>query len=130
MALPPEWDISAAGFQNPATFQPVKLIKELARYPHASETYFAKHHTVMVGEEPLLQPMKAAMLMPPVLVPELREPLELGNGERICFYAVYLLHEDELNLKLQGDLDRLFERFAEREVTEMYDLGRRSVLAD
>jgi hypothetical protein len=41
--------------------------------------------------------------------------------------AIYLLHQDELNLKLGGELGRLFEKFAAKEMTEIYDLARASV---
>ena len=127
LALPAHWDISAEGFKNPITFQPVKLLKQLARYPHANNTYFEKYHTVSIGDQPLLHPMQAIMLMPPVLVPEFREPLELPTGMSIQFMAIYLLHQDELDSKLAGDLDRLFEKFGEEEITEIYDIARPTV---
>ena len=115
LALPSHWDMSAQGFKDTKTFQPVKLLKQLARYPYTNSTYFEKYNTVSIGDQPLLNPMQAVMLMPPVLVPEFREPLELPNGTNIQFMAVYLLHRDELNLKLEGRLDQLFARFSERE---------------
>jgi hypothetical protein len=127
IALPAHWDISAEGFKDPKTFQPVKLLKQLARYPYTNRTYFEKYRTVTIGDQPLLSPMHAVMLMPPVLVPEFREPLELPNGTHIQFIGVYLLHEDELNLKLEGQLDKLLERFGETELTEIYDITRPSV---
>ena len=128
LALPPGWDVSAEGFKKPATFQPVKLLKQLARYPHENETFFDKYHTVSIGDQSLLMPMQAIMLMPPVLVPEFREPLSLPSGEHIRFMAIYLLHQDEVDLKIQGAIDRLFEKFHEKEVTEIYDLTRPSVI--
>lgn len=129
LALPAQWDMSERGFQDPATFLPVQLLKLLARYPHGNGTFFEKYHTVNLGDDPLFGPMKAAMLMPPVLVPEFREPLLLPSGERIQFMAIYLLHQDELELKLSGDLERLFERFGETEMSEMFNLSRPSSLA-
>ena len=127
LALPAHWDISEEGFKNPDMFQPVKLLKQLARYPHANRTYLDKYHTVPVGDEPLLSPMKAVMFMAPVLIPELGQPLELPTGGRVRFMAIYLLHQDELDLNLQGELDKLFEGFEENEATEIYDLSRPSV---
>ena len=114
--------------KNPAAWQPLKLLKLLARYPHTNRQPFEKTHTVAVGDEPLLLPMKAAWLMPPVLVPELREPLELARGGHIRFLAIYLLHPEELLLKLEDRVDELLEKFGEQMVTEEYDLGRPSVV--
>ena len=127
LALPAHWDISAEGLKNPSTFQPIKLAKELARYPHANRTFFEKYHTVSIADQSLLRPMHAVLLMPPVLVPEFRVPLILPGGKQIHFMAIYLLHQDELALKLTGDMDCLFEKFGEKDVTEIYDLTRPSV---
>jgi hypothetical protein len=44
IALPEDWDVSAKGFEDPATFEPIKLLKLLARYPNANGTYLAKYH--------------------------------------------------------------------------------------
>ena len=127
IALPAEWDISPKGFQNPLVWEPVKLLKILARYPHGYRTFFAKGHTIPLGEETLLSPMKAALLMPPILVPNLTAPLE-RNGLRIHFLAVYLIHQDELEQKLSR-VDELLARFADVGLTELYDLSRPSVLS-
>lgn len=127
IALPAEWDVSPQGFKDPATWAPIKLLKSLARYPHANRTFFTKGHSIPLGDDPLISPMKAALLMPPVLVPELGVPLE-SRGVKIRFLAVYLIHQNELDLKLRR-FDELLATFAEREVTELYDLSRPSVLS-
>jgi Suppressor of fused protein (SUFU) len=128
LALPAHWDVSPDGFGQPAAWQPVKLLKVLARYPHVNRTYLAKAHTIGIGDEPMLWPMKAVLLMPPVLIPEFRAPLDLGQGKVIHFLAPYLIHQDELEMKLDGRLDQLLDKFGERQVTELYDLQRPSVL--
>ncbi len=128
IALPPHWDVSAKGFRKPAFWEPFRLLKSLARYPHRNRTFFAKTHTVALGDLPLLAPMKAALFMPPVLVPEFGEPLPVEQGKAIHFMAVYLLQADELELKLK-DFAALLGLFGERLVTELYDLQRPSVLS-
>ena len=82
LALPASWNVSPAGFKNPATWQPVKMLKMLARYPHNNGTFFADGHSIPAGTEPLVAPMVAILLMPPTLPPELREPLSIGKGIR------------------------------------------------
>jgi hypothetical protein len=127
MALPVEWDISPKGFQDPSVWEPVKLLKILARYPQTYRTFFAKGHTIPLGEETLLSPMTAALLMPSILVPGLTVPLK-SNGLKIQFLAVYLIHQDELDLKMSR-ADELIARFAATGLTELYDLSRPSVLS-
>jgi hypothetical protein len=65
--------------------------------------------------------MAAALLMPSILVPELTVPLE-SNGLRIHFLAVYLIHDDELELKLSRP-DDLIARFADFGLTELYAIS-------
>ena len=89
LALPREWDISPKGLQNPSIWEPIKLLKILARYPHANRTYFEKGHTIPLGDEQLLSPMNAALLMPPVLIPESGRPPR-DESVRIQFLAVDL----------------------------------------
>jgi hypothetical protein len=112
---------------NPSTWEPIKLLKILARYPHASRTFFEKGHTIPLGDEQLLSPLNAALLMPPVLIPDLVPPLETDNVS-IRFLAVYLIHRNELDLKFSR-FDELLDKFAEANVTELYDLSRPSVLS-
>jgi hypothetical protein len=125
IALAPEWDISPSGFTNPSTWEPVRLLKTLARYPHTNRVSFAKGDSVPLGEQALLSPMNAVLLMPPVLVPELATPI-ITQGLEISFLAVYLLHQEELELKLRR-FEALLDCFVEHEVAELYDLSRASV---
>ena len=129
IALPAGWNISAEGIKNPATWEPIKLLKELAHYPNANRTFFEKYHTFAVDDRPGLKPMKAVLLMPPVLVPELRDPLRVTRDRKVHFMGLYLLHQDELQLKLAGGLADLFELFIKNESSELYDISRKSVLS-
>jgi hypothetical protein len=100
----------------------------LARYPHNNHTFLARTHTISIGDQPQLSPMTGVLMMPPVLIQELRTPLQVTPNKTIHFLAPYLIHQDELDLKLAGNLDTLLGKFGERLVTELYDLRRPSVL--
>jgi hypothetical protein len=129
MALPSHWNVSPEGFKDPPTWRPFRLLKAVARYPHCNRTYFARGHTAPLEHDPLLSPMVAVLLMPPILVPEFGRPLDIGQGKKIEFLAVYLIHQDELDLKLNGSFDQLLAGFAKHELTELYDPTRPSVLS-
>ena len=81
-------------------WQPVTLLMQLARYPVGYDTFLAKTHTVSQGDVAELAPVMAVLLMPPVLVPELRNPLSPSDGKEIDLVALYLLHQDELDVKI------------------------------
>ncbi len=123
MALPAHWDVSAQGFEDPATWEPLRLLKAIARYGAENGTFLAKYHSIPLGNAPLLSPFAAVLLMPPVLLPELREPIPSREGD-IHVLAVYLMHPSELEAKQNGQMDLLFEKFGEHAVSELFDLSR------
>jgi hypothetical protein len=55
--------------------------------------------------------------------------LDLADGERINFYAVLPLHEDEMAFKLDRGAAHLLERMDDVGVTEIFDAARPSVFA-
>jgi hypothetical protein len=127
IALPSGREVSQEGFKKPGMWEPLRLLKNLARYPHNHGTFLARTHTVSL-EDPAFTPMAAVLMMPPVLVRDLAEPLQLAGGREIHFLALYLLHKDELAVKLERGLDELLVGFQRDAVTEEYDLNRPSVV--
>lgn len=128
IALPATWDVSPKGIQDPPTWEPLKMLKLLAHYPHQNKTYFEPGDTLPYAEEPLVAPMTGILVHRPVLIPEFREPLEVADRKSITFLAPYLLHPSELQLKLDGGMSDLLDRFGKGNVTEMYDVSRRRVV--
>ncbi len=66
----------------------------MARYPHHNQTYFIKSDSIEINWDTKFAPMSALLLIPPVLVPGLAEPLKAGNVE-----ISFLLHPDAIELK-------------------------------
>jgi hypothetical protein len=66
-----------------------------------------------------------ALVCPGVTVPRAFDVLETPDGP-INFYELWLLHEDEMNLKLERGTDALIDAFERAGVTEEVDIRRPS----
>jgi Suppressor of fused protein (SUFU) len=133
LALPSDWPILRfdTSFEDTATFWPVWLLKDLARLPHRHETFLGFGHTVENGDPP--QPYEGtefcgSLVAGARLTPEELDRLTLPDGRTIHFYAVFPLHADEMDFKLDHGCDALLDRFVEEGVTERVDVSRASVV--
>ena len=69
------------------------------------------------------------MMSPCIALPVDVALLELPDGRKINFYAVWPMHQAEVDLKLNRGLDALIEHFEKHQVTELLDLNRPAVVA-
>ena len=135
ICLPPEWPVSQEDFNDENNYWPIRLLKVLARLPHEYETWLGPGHTVPNGgEDPVLysdnNKYVCALMMNPgiMLSPEVAD-LDLPDGRKINFYAVWPLYQSEVDLKLNRGLDALIDQFEKYQVTEVLDLNRPAVVA-
>ena len=135
ICLPPEWPVRQEDFNDENNYWPVRLLKVLARLPHEFETWLGPGHTVPNGgEDPVPyadnnQFVCALMLSPCLVLPSEVAVLELPDGRKINFYAVWPMHQSEVDLKLQRGFDALLDHFQKHQVTELVDLNRPAVVA-
>ena len=125
IALPPDWEI-----QNPDEkwYWPIRCIKTLARLPGGNDTWLGHGHT-MSNEEPYAENTElcCAMLTFPYDFPQEAAVCELPDGDRVVFYQVLPLYEDEMNFKLENGAEKLEDLFPD-DYDFVLDIGRRSVL--
>jgi hypothetical protein len=67
------------------------------------------------------------LIAPPVIAPDGFETLTIGSAE-IHFFAVFPLHADEMELKLEQGADQLYELLDAAALTEILDPDRPSVV--
>jgi hypothetical protein len=130
MILPPSWPKpDTPGFRAPAGHWPYKLLNHLARLPHAFDTFLWAGHTVPNGDPPERYAdnteLCGALIASPVIAPDGFETLAVG-GREISFFAVFPLHADEMELKLEQGADALYDLLDEAELTEILDPDRPS----
>jgi len=135
LALPSDWPLlgheSLESLDDADTFWPLWLLKDLARFPHVYDTYLGYGHTVGNGNPPQAYAgteFFGSLVAGACLTPEEFDELALPDGRTIRFYAVYPMHQNEIDFKLEHGTDPLVDRLVEAGVTELVDVSRASVV--
>ena len=114
-------------------YWPMRTLKLVARLPHLHATWIGLGHTIPNGHpaEPYAEDTKLCCMMagPPMLFGDAFWKCEVAEGKTVRLYALLPLYEDEMAFKLEQGSDALFEKLDERDVSELVDVKRRSVLA-
>ena len=113
IALPADWKLDQESMKDEKWYWPIRLLKSLARLPIASDTWLGFGHT-MDNKENFAENTKlcAAILTGPQSTEEGGEVCTLPGGEEVNFYQVIPLYEDELDYKLEHDIDALLDKMA------------------
>lgn len=131
IALPPDWPLEQSALQDERNWWPLRLLQNLSHMPHATGTWLGFGHTIPHGDPPQAYAdntsLCCALLLPPVWSPGGFNTLEVGE-DTVQFIGVYVIHQDELQYKLEHGTEAIFERFREAEVTEQVDVSRPSVV--
>lgn len=114
-------------------YWPVRALKLVARLPHLYETWIGAGHTIPNGDpaKPFAEGTKlcGAIVGAPVALAESFRRCELSPEKTVHLHALYPIHLDEMEFKLEHGADALFDKMAARKVSEIVDPKRRSVLA-
>jgi Suppressor of fused protein (SUFU) len=125
LLLPPEWDVSIGW--------PVRLLRELARYPHERETWLGCGHTVRnrksAGPFASGLPFCAVLLAHPVTLGAEFSELRLRTRS-IHFYQVVPLHREEIGFALRYGADALLARFAQYQMSDIADPLRANAIRE
>ncbi|MDC0716129.1 suppressor of fused domain protein [Nannocystis bainbridge] len=130
--LPPTWKVDQEFWSDERWYWPTRCIKTLARLPHDYNTWLGWGHTVPNGQPP--QPFDpstrlAAMLLLPSLTLGVDALKVRAKGVVVAeLWTLYPLHADELEFKLQHGTDALVDLFEARNVGDVIDPERPSVI--
>jgi hypothetical protein len=133
LCLPSDWPLEQADFKDEANFWPVRLLKFLARLPHAYATWLGFGHTVPNGDPPA--PFDAstalccALIVPPLLFDDRFEQLAISDDKVVQFYAIVPLYREEMAFKLRNGTEELLRRFTAAGICELLDPRRPNVCA-
>lgn len=131
ITLPPYWRVDQESFNDESWYWPMRLLKALARLPHAHETWLGWGHTVPNGDPPepyaYTTGLCGAIILPSVSVPSEFETLTIDAKKTITFYAVVPLFEGEMNFKLRAGSDELLKKFNKNKVNDIVCMKRKDV---
>ena len=111
IALPADWKLDQESMKDEKWYWPIRLLKSLARLPINCDSWLGHGHTVK-NREPFADNTKlcTATLIGPQGTEDGSEVCTLPGGEEVNFYQVIPLYEDELDYKLEHDVDALLNK--------------------
>jgi hypothetical protein len=133
LVLPPTWPTQGdPAFETEEGYWPYRLLKTLARLPHEFQTRLWLGDTVPNGDPP--QPyarntkLCGALIAPMVMEQHAAAKVFEYDGREIHLFSVWPLHADEMRLKLDDGLDRLYDLLDEARIIEIVHADRASVV--
>lgn len=112
--LPASWPVGSEAFEDEKNFWPVKLLKQLARFPHQCNTWLGYGHTVPNFAE--YEPYAENTGLNGVILSLLKEEIssfKTKDGTVINIYSLIPLYKEEMDYKLENGMDALFEKLSE-----------------
>ncbi|WP_207653602.1 suppressor of fused domain protein [Clostridium peptidivorans] len=116
MFLPESWPIDSEVFEDERYYWPIRLLKQLARFPHMYNTWLGYGHTIPNSEEYI--PYAENTELNGVILSSLKEEISSINtkdGNLINIYSIIPLYKEEMDYKLENGMDALFEKLSEVE---------------
>jgi hypothetical protein len=130
MALPPDWPLTAEAFRDEAAYWPVRLLKTIARLPHAYDTWIGPGHSVPNGDPPKPHapgvPFTGVLVAPVLRCEDAARTIVTSEGKHISLLALIPVHQAEMNLKLASGASVLYDAFDRAGVSEVLDPARPS----
>jgi hypothetical protein len=131
ICLPPSWPLTMEEWKDETNWWPIRLLKDLARYPHENKTWMYAGHSVHCSDPPKSfaqnTKMTSVVLLRPRLIPEENQIIHISKNKHIRLWGVYPLYHEELDLKVRDGSDKLDELFDRKGITELLDPNRPSV---
>jgi hypothetical protein len=128
--LPPGWPLDEKSFKQEANYWPIRWLKQIGRLPHDYDTWIGWGHTIPNGDPP--EPIAntrftGAMLLPPYWLGMDFFKLETGTGEKIWFYNMVPLYQEEMDLKLAKGVKAIEDLFDKNGIGSIVDVARKNV---
>ena len=131
LLLPRKWPLTVSAFNEEKNYWPVRLLKDIARYVHHSDTWIGYGHTVAIAESfDVLQPyapstaLCASAILPPLSLGETAWSLQRQGGKDVFFWSAVPIYKEELALKIEKGIDALMDRFDALGITDRIDPQR------
>jgi hypothetical protein len=132
VALPSFWRIDMESFQDEKWYWPLRLLKDMALFPHKHSTWLGFGHSVPNANPPKSfsrdTHLCGVILLPSVTAPQAFLSLKISPQKRLGFLSLYPLYREELEFKLKAGTDRLGDMLFEAGVTDLIDPQRKSVV--
>lgn len=111
ICLPEYWKLDKEHLKDEKWYWPIRLLKELARFPGENNTWLGWGHTVSYdGPLSYTTELCASILINPPCGNVGGNTCTLPDGEEVNFYQVIPLYGDELEYKLKNGTQKLLDK--------------------
>lgn len=129
LILPDDWKLAKEDFQNEENYWPVRLLKDLGRFPHDNNTWLGMEHTIENDDQKPYSSnilFTGSLIFVPMGLSQKFYLLKHGD-KKINFYSVIPLYQEEVDLKIQHGSDALLNNFDEYGINDVLDINRKNV---
>ncbi|MCM3782347.1 suppressor of fused domain protein [Neobacillus mesonae] len=112
--LPASWELSEKAIENENNYWPIRLMKQLARFPHEYNTWLSYGHTIPNYED--YEPYAEETGLNGVVLYQLNDNLSIiptKDGNKVHTYFLIPLYKEEMDYKLEHGMEALMEKLLE-----------------
>jgi hypothetical protein len=127
--LPPNWDLKNDNWKKPENYWPIKLIKDIGRYPLKNNTWLGFGHSIPTGKPIIETNFVSIILLKSKTLPNNFQIINCEN-DIIELYTIFPLYLEEENYKQQYGINKLLELFDNKKIVDIIDIKRENVCND
>lgn len=124
ITLPADWKMGQQAWSDEKWYWPIRMLKQIARYPHQYDTRLGYAHTLQIPNGPF----DGVIILPTLTVDAAFEKLNVGSEKTIYFYSIWPLFQSEMDYKLNHGLDPLIELINDNDLNEIIDTHRHKMI--
>ncbi|MGG4440403.1 suppressor of fused domain protein [Brevibacillus fortis] len=112
--LPASWELTQESLEDENNYWPIRLMKQLARFPHQYNTWLGYGHTIPNYQE--YEPYADGTGLNGVVLFQLSEEISViptKDGNNIHTYFLIPLYKEEMEYKLEHGMDALLDKLFE-----------------
>ncbi|MED1725143.1 suppressor of fused domain protein [Brevibacillus parabrevis] len=112
--LPASWELTEESLKDENLYWPIRLMKQMARFPHQYNTWLGYGHTIPNYAE--YEPYADGTGLNGVIMFQLSEELSVisaKDGTQIHAYFLLPLYKEEMDYKLEHGMDALLDKLFE-----------------
>ncbi|MCY7488009.1 MULTISPECIES: suppressor of fused domain protein [Paenibacillus] len=116
MFLPASWELSEEAFKDDNNYWPIRLMKQMARFPHQYNTWLGYGHTIPNYQD--YEPYADGTGLNGVVFYQLKEEISViptKDGNKVHTYFLIPLYKEEMDYKLEHGMDALIDKLSELE---------------
>jgi len=125
--LPTHWKLEYDDFADENNYWPVRVLKQLSKYPHLNDTWLGYGHTIPLDDSHKVNHnFDSIILLESITLSDDFTYIKTEEKE-IYFYSAIPIYKEELEYKLEHGTDKLLSLFQQFDIDEIVDINRKNV---